>query len=110
MPDTVRTPIFTRYELLDELGSGGMGTVYKARQKFVGRLVAFKVLPPALRQDAEALQRFEREAAALGRLKHPNVVTVFDAGVEGGFLYLAMEYVEGQHLRQVLQQGKSLSR
>jgi len=104
MPETIRTPIFTRYELIDELGSGGMGAVYKARQKFVGRLVAFKVLPPALRHDAEALQRFEREASALGRLKHPNVVTVFDAGVEGGFPYLAMEFVEGPNLRQVLQE------
>jgi serine/threonine protein kinase len=107
MPETVRTPIFTRYELIDELGSGGMGAVYKARQKFVGRLVAFKVLPPALRHDAEALQRFEREASALGRLIHPNVVTVFDAGIEGGFPYLAMEYVEGPNLRKVLQdQGR----
>ena len=96
MPETIRTPIFTRYELLEELGRGGMGAVYKARQKYVGRLVAFKVLPPALRNDAEALQRFEREAAALGRLKHPNVVGVFDAGVEGGFPYLAMEFVEGK--------------
>ena len=108
MPKTVRTPVFTRYELLDELGSGGMGTVYKARQQFVGRLVAFKVLPPALRQDAEALQRFEREAAALGRLKHPNVVTVFDAGVEGGFPYMAMEYIEGKNLRQVLQESGTM--
>ncbi|MFQ5570221.1 MAG: serine/threonine protein kinase [Rhodothermales bacterium] len=104
MPETTRTPVFTRYELLDELGSGGMGAVYKARQKYVGRLVAFKVLPPALRNDAEALQRFEREAAALGRLKHPNVVTVFDAGVESGFPYLAMEFVEGKNLREVLQE------
>lgn len=109
MPETTRTPIFTRYELLEEIGSGGMGAVYKARQKFVGRLVAFKVLPPALRNDAEALQRFEREAAALGRLKHPNVVGVFDAGVEGGFPYLAMEFVEGKNLRQVLQEHGRLS-
>ena len=109
MPETIRTPIFTRYELLEELGSGGMGAVYKARQKYVGRLVAFKVLPPALRNDAEALQRFEREAAALGRLKHPNVVGVFDAGVEGGFPYLAMEFIEGKDLRQVLEERGRLS-
>ena len=108
MPETIRTPVFTRYELLEELGSGGMGAVYKARQKYVGRLVAFKVLPPALRNDAEALQRFEREAGALGRLKHPNVVGVFDAGVEGGFPYLAMEFVEGKNLRQVLQEQARL--
>lgn len=109
MPETIRTPVFTRYELLEELGSGGMGAVYKARQKFVGRLVAFKVLPPALRNDDEALERFEREAGALGRLKHPNVVAVFDAGVEGGFPYLAMEYVEGKNLRQVLNERGRLS-
>ncbi|MCH8962656.1 MAG: serine/threonine protein kinase, partial [Bacteroidetes bacterium] len=109
MPETIRTPVFTRYELLEEIGSGGMGAVYKARQKYVGRLVAFKVLPPALRNDTEALQRFEREAAALGRLKHPNVVGVFDAGVEGGFPYLAMEFVEGKNLRQVLQERGRLS-
>ena len=109
MPETIRTPIFTRYELLEEIGSGGMGAVYKARQKYVGRLVAFKVLPPALRNDAEALQRFEREAGALGRLNHPNVVGVFDAGVEGGFPYLAMEYIEGKNLRQVLQERGRLS-
>lgn len=104
MYETTRTPVFSRYEILEELGHGGMGTVYKARQKFVGRLVAFKVLPPALRQDAEALTRFEREAAALGRLKHPHLVSVFDAGVEGGFPYLAMEFVEGKNLREVLQE------
>ncbi len=109
MPETIRTPVFSRYEILEELGSGGMGTVYKARQKFVGRLVAFKVLPPALRHDAEALQRFEREAAALGRLAHPHVVTVFDAGVEGGFPYLAMEFVEGKNLRQVLDERGRLT-
>ena len=109
MHETIRTPVFTRYELLEELGQGGMGAVYKARQKYVGRMVAFKVLPPALRNDAEALQRFEREASALGRLQHPNVVGVFDAGVEGGFPYLAMEYIEGKNLRQVLQEKGRLS-
>lgn len=109
MYETTRTPVFSRYELLDELGSGGMGTVFKARQKFVGRLVAFKVLPPGLREDDETLKRFEREAEALGRLKHPHVVTVFDAGVEGGFPYLAMEFVEGKDLRKTLKERKRLT-
>ena len=106
--DTRRTPLFDRYKLLDELGSGAMGTVYKAEHKRIGRLVAFKVLPPALRNDAESLDRFDREAKALGRLDHPNIAAVYDADIENGFPYLAMQFIEGQDLERHLQSRSRL--
>ncbi len=102
MSETTRTPFFSRYEILEQLGEGGFGTVYKARHKILGRLVALKVLPPALRQEAESMERFKREAAALAQLDHPHVVRVYDADVEQSFPYLAMELVDGEDLRHAL--------
>ena len=109
MPDTARTPVFNRYEILEELGEGAFGAVYKARHRVMKRLVALKVLPPALRKDAETRERFEREAEALARLDHPHVVKIHDAEIEESFPYLAMEFVEGGDLRKVLQERKRLS-
>ena len=109
MPETTRTPVFSRYELIEELGEGAFGAVYKARHRVMKRLVALKVLPPALRKDAETRERFEREAEALARLNHPHVVQIHDADIEQSFPYLAMEFVEGRDLRKVLQERKRLS-
>jgi len=97
---------FGEYELLGELGRGGMGIVYLARQSTVGRLVALKIFPPALSADAVASARFEREIAALGRCDHPNVVKVIAAGKAEGTSYYAMELVAGATLAAV---GRSLS-
>ncbi|MBP9890338.1 MAG: protein kinase [Planctomycetes bacterium] len=83
------------FEILEELGRGGMGIVYKARQSSLGRIVALKVLPPALAGDPVAVTRFKREIAALGRCDHANVVKVLHAGQDGDRYFYAMEYVEG---------------
>ena len=90
------------YQLLDKLGEGGMGAVYKARHAKLGRLVALKVLPPHVLSRPDALSRFEREMKAVGTLQHPNVVQALDAGDYGGVHYLSMEYVEGQDLQELV--------
>ncbi|CAG1000407.1 Serine/threonine-protein kinase PknB [Planctomycetaceae bacterium] len=89
------------FELLEELGRGGMGIVYKARQNSLRRIVALKVLPPALASDPVSVARFRREIAALGRCDHPNVIKVLTAGHDGERHFYAMEYVEGSDLAQV---------
>jgi len=98
-------PHFPELEVLELIGVGGMGAVYKARQTKLGRLVALKVLSSALAGDAEFLERFDREARVLGRLNHPGIVTVFDSGMAGPCAYLLMEYVDGVNLRQAMQSG-----
>ncbi|KAA0212928.1 hypothetical protein EDM80_08785 [bacterium] len=89
------------FEILEELGRGGMGLVYKARQGSLGRVVALKVLPPGLAGDPVAVARFKREVAALGRCDHANVVKVLTAGQDGDRYFYAMEYVEGCDLAGV---------
>ncbi len=90
------------FQLLGELGKGGMGVVYKALQLSVRRIVALKVLPASLAEDPMMLARFQREIAALRRCDHPNVVKVLTAGEESGRHYYAMELVEGADLGQTL--------
>ena len=90
------------YQLLDKLGEGGMGAVYKARHAKLGRLVALKVLPPQVLSQPDALSRFEREMKAVGTLSHPNVVQALDAGEFNGVHYLSMEYVEGRDLQELV--------
>ena len=89
------------FELVSELGRGGMGIVYEALQGSLKRHVALKVLPPGIAGDPIAVARFKREIAALGRCDHPNVVKVLTAGQEGDRHYYAMEYVEGSDLSQI---------
>ena len=98
--------LFPQLEILDMLGRGGMGAVYKARQPRLDRLVALKILAPEKQSDPQFAERFEREARALARLNHPNIVTVYDFGEVQGRFYLLMEYVDGLTLRQLLQHGK----
>ncbi|MEM1126661.1 MAG: serine/threonine-protein kinase [Bacteroidota bacterium] len=102
MPQTLRTPVFHRYEVRLRIGSGGMGTVYRAYDREGERPVALKVLPPGLQDDPEAMERFRREAAALGRVRHPGVAEVFEASVAQGFPYLAMAFVAGPTLEDRL--------
>jgi predicted Ser/Thr protein kinase len=99
-------PVFPGLEIQSVLGRGGMGVVYKATQKSLGRTVALKVLSPELSADPEFVERFTREARALGQLSHPNIVAVFDSGVHDRVPYLIMEYVEGASLRTVLASKK----
>ncbi len=98
--------LFPQLELLECLGRGGMGAVYKARQPRLDRFVALKILAPERQNDVQFAERFEREARALARLNHPNIVTVYDFGEVQGRFYLIMEFVDGLTLRQVLQAGK----
>src|SRR5664280_847869 len=91
---------------LECLGRGGMGVVYKARQKTLNRLVALKLLAPERVRDAKFAERFTREAQALAALNHPNIVTIYDFGQAGGFYFLLMEFVDGLNLRQLLRTRK----
>ena len=93
------------YEIVALIGAGGMGEVYRARDTRLGREVAVKVLPEAFARDAERMRRFEQEARAVAALNHPNVLSIYDTGVEDGVPYLVSELLEGESLRQSLDQG-----
>lgn len=93
------------YEILAPLGQGGMAEVFKARDVRLDRIVALKILPPSMAKDPGALERFEFEARAASALNHPNIVTVFDVGEEGGSRYIAMEFVEGRSVRELIAEG-----
>jgi eukaryotic-like serine/threonine-protein kinase len=97
------------YELLREIGRGGMGVVYLARQKSLRRLVAFKIIHGCAMASPDQVRRFAAEAHAAGRLRHPNIVRVLDSGQIEGIPYLAMDYIEGPSLAQVLE-SQSLDR
>ncbi len=99
-------PHFPQLEILELLGQGGMGAVYKARQLKLDRLVALKVLSAEASADPAFAERFSREARALARLNHPHIVTVHDFGETGGLFYFLMEYVDGASLRQALLEGR----
>ncbi|MBI1371567.1 MAG: SUMF1/EgtB/PvdO family nonheme iron enzyme [Phycisphaera sp.] len=90
------------YVVIDKIGQGGMGAVYRARHRVMHREVAIKVLPPSIADDDQAMQRFLREVRAAGKLLHPNIVTAYDAGHTDDLLYLAMECVDGKDLGAIL--------
>jgi len=98
-------PEIPGYEIVGELGRGGMGMVFKARQTKLERLVALKILPQETSADSTFAERFTREARALARLNHPNIVSVYDFGQTGTLSYFVMEYVDGVNLRQLLRAG-----
>src|SRR5271166_6259203 len=102
LPPEQIAPHFPQLEILECLGRGGMGVVYKARQKSLNRLVALKLLAPERVRDPKFADRFAREAQALAALNHPNIVTIYDFGQAGGFYFLLMEFVDGVNLRQLL--------
>src|SRR5438477_10590760 len=91
-----------RYEIRSQLGEGGMGEVYRARDEKLNRDVAIKVLPVAFSQDAERLLRFEQEAQAAGALNHPNILSVYDVDTHEGAPYVVSELLEGETLRERL--------
>src|SRR5882724_3145088 len=95
------------YEIIDLLGAGGMGEVYRARDSRLRREVAVKTLPPSFAQDTDRLRRFEQEARVVGGLNHPNILAVYDTGTHNGSPYLVSELLEGQSLRQHME-GSSL--
>jgi len=101
---------FPQLELLELIGRGGMGAVYKARQKELDRVVALKILPPGIGGDAAFADRFAREAKALARLNHPGIITIHDFGRADGLYFFVMEFVDGVNLRQLLASGRVSAR
>ncbi len=98
-----------RYLVESELGRGGMGIVYKATDSVLDRTVAFKVLPDTLKDNPQALKNFLREAKSAAKLNHPNIVTVYDAGEQQGRYYIAMEYVDGTTLKEIVRRRGAIA-
>ena len=98
-----------RYKITGKLGKGGMGIVYKATDTVLDRTVAFKVLPDALQENPQALKNFLREAKSAAKLNHPGIVTVYDAGEQDGVFYIAMEYVDGNTLKEIIKHRGKIS-
>ena len=98
--------LFPQIEILSLIGRGGMGAVYRARQPALDRVVALKILPPQVATGSNFVERFNREARALAKLNHPNIVAVYEFGQAGGLSYFIMEYVDGVNLRELERAGK----
>ena len=97
--------VLGKYVILDRIGSGSMGRVYRAQHQLMGRVVALKIIAPEIVSNERAVARFYREMRLVGRLDHPNVVRAFDADASSNILYLVMEYVPGLSLAQMLKEG-----
>src|SRR5947207_14843552 len=104
-PDMARDLTIGQYTIISKIGEGGMGEVYRARDKKLGRDVAIKVLPASLAADADRLNRFRQEARAVGQLNHPNILVVHHIGRHAGAPYMVSEFLEGKTLRERMARG-----
>jgi len=107
-PDLTTDTVLGGYRILEPIGRGGMGVVYRAEEPALGRLVALKVLAPALAAHDEFRRRFLREMRLAASIEHPNILPIYRAGEDQDLLYLAMRYVDARDLREVLRRGGPL--
>ena len=91
-----------RYEIIEKIGNGGMATVYKAKCQVLNRYVAIKILRDEFTTDEEFIKRFEVEAQSAASITHPNIVSVYDVGVEGNLHYIVMELIKGKTLKEII--------
>lgn len=106
LPPEKLAEAFPRFEILELIGIGGMGAVYKARQRELDRVVALKILPREISSDPDFTGQFEREAKALAKLNHPGIVSIYEFGHAQDLYYIVMEYVEGASLRRLMENGR----
>lgn len=104
MADTVSLPSFRDYTVIARLGLGGFGTVYKAQHNYTKQLRAIKILPPGIQNEAVTLKQFQDEAQAMGAFDHPHIVKIYHAGIENGFPFLDMEFIEGESVHELIQE------
>ena len=98
-----------KYDIVGKLGKGAMGQVYKGHDPVLNRYVAIKVIAEALGEDTELVDRFRREAKMAAQLNHPNIITIFDFVEDDGSLYIVMELLDGQDLKQLIKSGSALT-